>query len=250
MSIRQKTAIITAVLITAAAITSCKKSEKGKILEEQARLAGKAKINVQISDLDKRIKASRKESEKSRLYNEKAMKEAEKGDINSSIASSKESIKINPRQAGAHFVLGRAYLRDGNYMEAKKEFRTALEYNKKHGPSHFELGNLYYKQLKYTAAVKEYKLAVKYDKRHYMAYNNLGVVYYLKGKGKKALKALKKARKLKPEYPGVYKNLGIVYELNFKKKKTALAFYRKYLKMCPNTPERKAVKLWISAIGG
>ena len=247
--------LLSMIMIIFIVFSSCKKGnpedEKyAKILKENKNLAKRAIINQEISKLSEQIIAAKDDTERARLFVKKANKEADKGDIASSIESSRDSIKCNPSRTNAHFMLGRAYLRDGKYDDAKQELFTALKYNKECAPCHFELGNLYYKELEYPDAVKEYILAVKYDTTHYMAYNNLGVVYYLIGKGGKSMKALEKAKKIEPEYPGIYKNLGIVNELKFKRKKAALVYYRKYLKLCPNAPERKAVKMWISAIGG
>ena len=246
-----KTYILLILFLTIAIFSSCKKGvEAPEELKESWKLAQGAQVNQNIKKLEERINSAKDVPEKSRLYSEKATIEADKGDIDSSLASAKASVKLDPNLAEAHYALGRAHLKADSYEAAKLELLKALEYNPKHAPAHFELGNLYYKIRNYKEAIEEYKLAVQYDNKHFMAYNNLGVVYFLTNDGTKALNSLEKARDLNPKYPAVYKNLGIVNELKFKNRNAAIGYYRKYLQMSPNAPERNAVKLWISAIGG
>jgi Flp pilus assembly protein TadD len=232
---------------------SCSKTRDeadNAVLQEHFTLSEKAAINQEIKKLHESLKSAKDDYERARIYENIASLEIEKGDVGGALRTVNQAIKFQPNLARAHYLRGMAYLQSNRYDEAEFELLTAIQLDDKMAAAHFELGNLHYKKGALNKAVGEYQLAVKFDKNHYQAWNNLGVIYFMLKKSKEAETALKKVSELKPGYASVYKNLGVLYDVRLGNKTDAVANYKKYLKLRPNAPERKIVKIWIAGLGG
>ncbi len=245
----KKTVYLLLCVLLAVFSVSCKKSEK-EILEDNWKSAEKSQMNTEIRKLRDKVPSAKDDYERADIYQKISDLESEKGDTASAMKSANESVKYYPNSAKSHYLLGKNYLASGRLREAEEELATAVQMDEKLAPAHFEMGNLNYKQGDRNKAIEEYKLAAKYDPADFQAYNNLGVLYYQAGDSKKAAEALAKVASLKPEYPLVYKNLGILYETKLADPARAIENYNKYLKYRPNAPDRAAVRMWISRLGG
>ncbi|MEE8219654.1 MAG: tetratricopeptide repeat protein, partial [bacterium] len=58
----------------------------------------------------------------------------------------KRAVKINPRDAKAHYGLGYIYDEKGMLNEAIGEFKKAIEINPNEGRAHYNLGVIYEKK--------------------------------------------------------------------------------------------------------
>ncbi len=234
-------------------LPQCKKSQAEKdkeILNKSIELTGNASINMELKKLKEALKNAKTDFERAKIHEDISSLESEKGDIRGLLKSANEALKYQPNLARAHYLRGMAYIRMGRLDEAENELKTAIQLDERLAAAHFEMGNLYYKKGKMPPALKEYIQTVKYDDKHFQAYNNLGVIYFITGKSKEAEQALKKVAQLRPNYAKVYKNLGVLYDLKLKDPGQAIANYKKYLKLRPNAPERRVVKIWIANLGG
>lgn len=248
-----KKIIIPIALVAVLLIIFCSKSRDAadnEILNENTKLAGNANINKEIRKLQDSLKSAKNDFDRASIHENISIYEAEKGDIRSALKSVETAIKYQPNLAKSHYIKGMAFLRMSRYVEAEGELLTAVRLDEKFAAAHFELGNLYYKKAKLAQAIAEYNLAVKFDEKHYQSYNNASVVYSMTGRNKEAIDSLNKVIALQPNFAKAYKNLGIIYDLRLKDKQKAIENYKTYLKLRPNAPERKVVKIWIASLEG
>jgi tetratricopeptide (TPR) repeat protein len=240
-------------LITVLLISFCGKNRDvadNEIIDESTKTAGKSAVNKEIKKLQDSLKDAKNDFERAGIHENISLCEVEKGDIRSALKSVNTAIKYQPNLAKSHYIKGMTYLRMSRYEEAENELLTAIRLDNKLAAAHFELGNLYYKTGKLAQAIAEYNLAVKFDNKYYQAYNNISVVYSMTGRNKDAIESLNKVVELQPDFAKAYKNLGIIYDLRMKDKQKAVENYKIYLKLRPNAPERKVVKIWIAGLEG
>ncbi|MBN2401788.1 MAG: tetratricopeptide repeat protein [Spirochaetes bacterium] len=243
------------VLICVLLMSYCGKSRDrdaidNKIINESIKAAGEANINREIRKLEDSLKDAKDDFERASIHENISLYEVEKGNISGALKSVNAAIKYQPNLAQSHYIKGLAYLRMSRYEESENELLTAIRLDSRLPAAHFELGNLYYKIGKPAQAIAEYNLAVKFDDKHYQAYNNISVVYSMMGRNKDAIESLNKVIELQPDFAKAYKNLGIIYDLRMKDKHKAIENYRTYLRLRPNAPERKVVKIWIAGLEG
>ena len=243
-------AVAVALLLPLFFCTKNREKTETEIMNENAVLVEKAEVNLKIKNLESSLKSAENDFKRATIYQEISEEESKKGDISAALKNANAAVKYQPNLAKSHYMKGMAYLRLARYEESENELLTAIQLDNSLAPAHFELGNLYYKKGKSAKAVSEYLTTVKLDGKHFMAYNNLSVAYSTTGRNKEAVESLKKVTELKPGFAKAYKNLGIIYDLKLKDRRKAAENYRKYLRLRPNAPERKAVKLWIAELEG
>jgi tetratricopeptide (TPR) repeat protein len=245
--------IILIVLISSLLNLSCGKTRDAadnEMINESVKIAENSTLNREVKKLHNSLKDARNDFERATIYENISVYEAEKGDIHAALKSVNTAIKYQPNLAKAHYIKGLAYLKMSRFEEAENELLTAIQLDNMLAAAHFELGNLYYKKGKPAQAIAEYNLAVKFDDKHYQAYNNISVVYSMVGRNKEAIESLNKVIGLQPQFAKAYKNLGIIYDLRLRDKQKAAENYKTYLKLRPNAPERKVVKIWIASLEG
>ncbi len=233
--------------------SSCAKNRDAadaEIIDENVKIAGNSVINKEVKKLQDSLKDAGNDYERAVIHENISARQAEKGDAREALKSANTAIKYQPNLAKAHYIKGMLFLRMSRYDEAENEILTAIQLDNKLAAAHFELGNLHYKKGRLVQAIAEYNLAVKFDDRHYQAYNNISVVYSMMGRNKEAVESLNKVIELQPGFAKAYKNLGIIYDLRIRDKLKAAENYRMYLKLRPNAPERKVVKIWIANLEG
>jgi len=109
-------------------------------------------------------------------------------------------LKVNKRDANAHFLLGRLYQREGNLNKAIYEYRMASKLSEKYNALFFlKEGNKLRKKGNLQGAAQNYKIALALDPNLSYAYYYLGLIYQKLGKYKEAIISFKKALSLKNE---------------------------------------------------
>ncbi|HOO71337.1 MAG TPA: tetratricopeptide repeat protein [Spirochaetota bacterium] len=227
----------------------CKKTDK-ELLSQEMKLAASSGLNKKIAALKDRLDDAETDFQRAEIYTDIASIESEKGDHSSCQKSSRQAIKFQPNQHRSHYLLGRSYLAADRVDEAEKELLVSIDLNASYAPAHFEMGNAYYRKKLYQKALEEYEITVDLEPAHYMAHNNTGVIQSLLGNQNASLQAFRKAVAARPDFPQPYKNMGIIYDIYLKDRSSAIAQYRKYLELRPNSHDRRLVKSWIESLGG
>lgn len=112
--------------------------------------------------------------------------------------------------------LGIIYKNAGLYDTAIPIFREAIKIDPKNANAHYNLGNIYLHNGNMEAAEVEHKLATLLDPKHPRAYGSLGAVYELKGMQDDAIEAFTNAVRTDPDNADAHLRLGILM-LNHKK---------------------------------
>ncbi|MCX8123598.1 MAG: tetratricopeptide repeat protein [Spirochaetes bacterium] len=230
--------------------SACSKKDEAAIVAREANLASKTSINKQIEQLKEKLLKAPNDYEKAVASTQIAQLLALKGNIALMLDYSQNAVKYQPNLYTSRYLLGKSYNEVGRYQDAQKELEEAIKLKSDFAPAHFELGNSLYKQYKYPQAIEEYLTAIKYDQKMFTAMNNLALLYAQTQKYSQAEEYLKKCITTKPDFAPAYKNLGILYETRLKNSKAAIEWYKKYLTVRPNAPDRKAVESWIRMLGG
>jgi len=130
------------------------------------------------------------------------------------------------QHANEHFLLGDAYLKEGNILGALRELSLAKEADQDNPDIHHELGLVYMALDDYIKAKKEFERAISLRPNYSEAYNSFGLLYFRQGRWKKAEEYFKKALSnvLYATPEDAYTNLGFCYLVQKKYKKALAAF--------------------------
>jgi tetratricopeptide (TPR) repeat protein len=132
--------------------------------------------------------------------------------------------------------LGNAYLKQGRYPDAVREFLTAIELRPDFAEAHNNLCIVYTRQGRFDEAMTECGAAVQLSPKLAEARANLGNVYFKQGMFAAATTEFLAARQLKPEDPRVHRGLGDVYAKEGQMDQ-AIAEYRAALHVDPSLPD-------------
>ncbi len=134
-----------------------------------------------------------------------------------------------------HEDLGIAYMAKGRLDKSVLEFNTALEINPDYSPARNNLGSAYIEQENWKAAIScfnKVKDDLLYATPHYPL-SNLGFVYYKIGDYDKAISYYEEALDFKEDFPKALQGLGLVYTAkgNYP---DAIIYFQKALDVAPN----------------
>lgn len=106
--------------------------------------------------------------------------------------------------------LGRADLAAGNYGNAERHFRTAVEKNPTDAPSWIGLAAAYDNLSRFELADRAYHEAVGLEGETFEIINNIGYSYLLRGDRRRAQQQFQRALAMDPSNPVVQNNLRIL----------------------------------------
>ncbi|MBW1741445.1 MAG: tetratricopeptide repeat protein [Deltaproteobacteria bacterium] len=155
----------------------------------------------------------------------------------------KRAIETTPTYWAAYHNLGALYAKQGMYKEALDTYRVVIQEAKDYqaADAYFNIGNLFRRLKQYGKAIQAYQKALEINPQDACIYTNLGGVWMNLEMYDDAEVALKKAVRLNPRAAEAYLNLGSLYSRDPLKKKEAIANYRCYLVLKPDTPLREKV---------
>lgn len=107
-----------------------------------------------------------------------------------------------PNSPDIHFWLGVAYFRQGNDIEAEREFETVTVLDPQQARAHYNLGAVYFREKKWDQATEAFLKAAEMDpaqKAH--LYLNVGLSYYKQGATNDAVIWFQKALTEDPSPP-------------------------------------------------
>ncbi|MEJ2164879.1 MAG: tetratricopeptide repeat protein [Desulfobacterales bacterium] len=149
--------------------------------------------------------------------------------------TARQTLEEQKEVAEASKSLGEAYLRDGNFRAALREFKKTEKTNADDYFLQDDLGLAYYYLEQYDLAIQHFKKALTIKDDYAPARNNLGNAYAQKKEWDKAIAQYKIVVSdllyATPQFP--YSNLGVAY---YHKKEYALSekYYLEALKIKPN----------------
>jgi tetratricopeptide (TPR) repeat protein len=106
---------------------------------------------------------------------------------------------------------GVRYALEGRLDEAAAAFEQAVRLDRKNADAHFSLGNIYAEQGRWSDAVGAYRQAVGLRKRDGEAFNGLGIALAGAGDYEQAVEALKRAVEIYPQWAEPRFHLSQVY---------------------------------------
>lgn len=133
------------------------------------------------------------------------------GLVEEGIKNYKESIRLNPGNADAHYNLGNALAQKGLFKDAIAAYREALRIDSDLNAAHFNLGIALFNSGQIDAAIAEYREALRSDPEFDAACVNLGVALYKKGLTDQAIAAYREAVRINPYFSEAYYKLGITF---------------------------------------
>jgi len=129
----------------------------------------------------------------------------------------KLSLSLNPRNSGAHLVLGSLYEKKENIPAALAEYKAALQavidskqYNQEID-ARLRLGRMYFKAGLIFDGVQEFEKVTKISPRFIEGYLELANAYYYLGLFDKSISTLNSALKISIGIPHAYRMLGLCY---------------------------------------
>lgn len=107
-----------------------------------------------------------------------------------------------PNSPDIHFWLGVAYFRNGNYLEAEREFKAVTILDHSQVRAHYNLGAVYFRQKKWDQAAEAFLKAAEIDpSQRAHLYLNVGLSYYKQGAANDAVIWFQKALQENPAPP-------------------------------------------------
>lgn len=131
-----------------------------------------------------------------------------RGDLDAAISHYRRSIELCPT-AEAHTFLAWAYSHQGNYDEAIRECKVAIQVDPYFGNPYNDIGAYLIELGRHDEAVPWLRKAMeapRYEPRHF-PHMNLARVYMKQGKVQEAVEALKRALEIEPKYVAARREL-------------------------------------------
>jgi tetratricopeptide (TPR) repeat protein len=146
------------------------------------------------------------------------------------------AIKIDDRQAGAHYNLAQCLRRLNLREQAVKEYRRSIELDDGMVEAYNNLG-ITLRELGHSdQAIEEFRKAIVKEPDYYRAYNNLGASYAESGRVDEAIATFRQTTQRFPDYAPGYKNLAMAY-ISIKRPAPALEAMRRYAALNPSDPD-------------
>lgn len=107
-----------------------------------------------------------------------------------------KALKTGGKSAGALFLMGMIYSREGDYDRAIVYFTKVAELEPEHAEAHYRLGVAFDNKKRYKAAITYFRKAIRLDPRNSKAHQALGFAYESTGDRESAVTCFKKALEL------------------------------------------------------
>jgi tetratricopeptide (TPR) repeat protein len=131
-------------------------------------------------------------------------------------------------------------------QEAAVHFRESLRLNPESAPAHYNLGTALSLQRRFDDAVTEFREAVHLDPDHAEAHNNLGAMLHVSGRLDEAAEHYRRAIRLRPDNAQAQNNLGRLLSQQGRQAE-AIACFRRALALDPDFAAALYGLAWIRA---
>jgi len=155
------------------------------------------------------------------------------------IGELKKAVSLNPNYSEAYNFLGVIYSDMEKWDQAIENFEKALANILYDTPAyaHYNMGWAYYRKGEYGSALKQYELVLAQDPDTVdlpLLEKNLGIVFLAQGRTAEALKHLRKSVELMPSLAESYYWIGQCY-VEQKDREKAKAAFQEVIKVAPDT---------------
>jgi Flp pilus assembly protein TadD len=152
----------------------------------------------------------------------------------------------DPKDPLRHDAVAILYLQGGRVQEAAVHFRESLRLNPESAPAHYNLGTALSLQRRFDDAVTEFREAVHLDPDHAEAHNNLGAMLHVSGRLDEAAEHYRRAITLRPDNAQAQNNLGRLLSQQGRQAE-AIACFRRALALDPDFAAALYGLAWIRA---
>lgn len=146
------------------------------------------------------------------------------------------------------FKRGIEFYNKEDFASALKDFRTVAEKNPNFPEIYLHIGNCYLQVGFYERAEEAYLKQLSLTPKNEKVYINLGITYKGMKDYKKALEMYLKAAEINPNNPDTYFNLGILCYENLDLKDQAIFYFKKCIKLDPNSDRSIELKKFLEEI--
>jgi len=157
--------------------------------------------------------------------NDDAFDLMEKGSIDDAVTMLLKHLKENPEDVQAMHLLGTAYAKKGDFINAEKAFKNELKLNQSRVDAHFNLGLIHSQQNRLPEARDDFENVTRLNPDDAHALNDLGVISYTFGDIEKSQEYFSKALSVDPCFKDAFLNL---FELSWNSEKYNLALEYAY----------------------
>ncbi len=146
------------------------------------------------------------------------------------------------------FKRGMDFYNKEDFASALKEFKAVAEKNPNFPEIYLYIGNCYLQVGFYERAEEAYQKQLSLTPKNEKVFINLGIAYKGMKDYKKALEMYLKAAEINPNNPDTYFNLGILCYENLDLKDQAIFYFKKCIKLDPNSDRSIELKKFLEEI--
>ena len=162
-----------------------------------------------------------------------------KKNLRGALEKFEEAVKLNPSFVLAHFWLGNALAKTGDFKKAESHLRSAIKLKPDYAAAYNGLGNILTAQGNLEDALAQYITAIEKKPNYFEAHINIGIYWDNRGDFARALSLFKKAIEIEPQNAEGYFTLANSF-YNNKKWEEAINNYRVALKLKPELTQARA----------
>jgi tetratricopeptide (TPR) repeat protein len=152
----------------------------------------------------------------------------------------------DPTDPLRHDAVAMLYLQNGRAVEAAAHLRESLRLQPESAAAHYNLGLALSMQRQFAEATRAFESAIRIDPSHAEALNNLGAMHHLAGRLDAAASNYRRALALRPDNAEAHSNLGRLL-LNQGRESQAAAELRQALALQPDQASALAGLAWLLA---
>lgn len=174
------------------------------------------------------------------IFIQHGWEQGQKGNYDEAIRYFKKAIDLNPSDAESYYSRGTAYFHKGQNDEAISDYTMALEINPGDAKAYYNRGIAYCKKSQYDQAILDFSKALEINPMDAKSYYNRGITYCKKGQHNQAISDFKKALEIDPNNPRylvTYIDHEIAYFEDKGQYDQAVSDYSKALRINPNDAE-------------
>jgi Flp pilus assembly protein TadD len=221
--------------------------DKGKFKQAAEVFREAVRINPDSAKAHSRLGASM-----AAQHDEHEMMGDKKGaenDYETAILEEQTAIKLDPKYASPHLILGQIYANQNKPVEAINEFKTALAIKPNMFTANLDLGIAYLHGGQVDEAIAAFRKAAEIKPDHPVPHMNLGILLDQKGNHKEAINEELEAIRIDKRLHDAHINLGNIY-LDAKDLDNAKDSFEKGLALAPGHPNALSGLGWVMAEKG
>lgn len=180
-------------------------------------------------------------------YKGLAMSYKETGRYDKAIECFEKAKDIMPFDKTIYFELGECYLRIAKPNQAVKAFKRAITIDKQHLESQLNLGLAHELLSEEFMAIQIYDKVIEQRPSFIAAYNYKGSLLMRMERFEEAARVFKQLSLINPDFYRAYLGIAIAFD-KLGLGSDALRYYKKYLKLKPNTANKEHIKSRIKAL--